>query len=469
MNATVDIHVGHVLERLAELPEKSVHACVTSPPYWGLRDYKTDDVQFADGPGKLGLEPTLEQFIGHLVEVFEAVKRVLRDDGTCWVNLGDSYATQGGRTSDGRHWDGREKNTSTHRHRPETQRGIETGSLCLQPARFALAMQDAGWVLRSRIIWAKGLSFCDEYAGSVMPESVNGWRWERCRVKRPDKWYDCAGCEKCEFDGGWVLRQGSWRPTSAYEEILLFAKQGQRYYADGDAVREDGSGLTGGACFGKVELDGPGSRRCTDDENDAIRSGTRNLRNVWAINPQPFPEAHFATYPEKLIEPIIKAATSERGVCPECGAPWARVVERDSYYRHMTGDESPQKYAEVGQGHGCGGRGPKMNLGEQLSSTLGWRPTCKETTNEVCTLPPAKSDSSVSARGLSQVRSYLRCGNPAMAERPVPATVLDPFGGSGTTGLVARKLGRHAILIELNPQYAEMARRRIDGYAPLFS
>jgi hypothetical protein len=341
------------------------------------------------------------------------------------------------------------------------------GNLCLQPARFALAMQDAGWVLRSRIIWAKGLSFCDEYAGSVMPESVNGWRWERCRVKTrprpyrahpmnddqavpngpdggvwsmpPAEYADCPGCEKCEPNGGYVLRQGSWRPTSAYEEILLFAKQGQRYYCDGDAVREDQSDpeRLGPSATNRLTHDGRMDPR-PGGSCDVVRTGSRNLRNVWAINPQPFPEAHFATYPEKLIEPIIRAATSEKGVCPECGAPWARVVETSYVKSPVHGDGS--QIGKDGCPHGMTGM-PRV---ARQDSTLGWRPTCR------C--------------GWHEWNGNLPASTPDIE----PATVLDPFGGSGTTGLVARKLGRNAILIELNPDYAAMARRRCSEYAPLF-
>lgn len=517
------ILVGHVLDRLAELTASSVHCCITSPPYWGLRDYKTEPLvwggvpecehewnegaaisrsggtsastlgvasgghamspearersttsRFVEAPpaqycpcgawrGSLGLEPTIELYLAHMVEVFQAVKRVLRDDGTCWVNLGDSYSASSTHGGDDKR--GPMDSAATQKaQRAWISDDLPAGNLCQMPTRFALAMQADGWILRSRIIWAKGISFCDSYSGSVMPESVNGWRWERCReIARPtiisglDKstyetvaiethrrnpndstrgnnadWSDCPGCPKCEPNGGYVLRKGSWRPTSAYEEILMFAKMGS-YYCDAEAVREGSSENTHSR---GLKRDPPSDRAGVGHEgwvgsmnrDDEITG--RNLRNVWCINPQPFSLAHFATFPEKLIEPIIKAATSDRGVCPECGAPWCRVVESERIATRPT--DTDVKHSGIPVQQVWGNRDHGRHLKE--STTLGWRASCA-------------------------------CIN----GQDVPATILDPFLGSGTTALVSKKLGRGCIGIELNADYAEMARKRVADYAPLFS
>lgn len=464
MMASHRILIGDVLDKLAELPEKSVHCCATSPPYWGLRDYKVD--------GQIGLEPTIDEYVAKMVEVFgdSGVRRVLRDDGTLWVNLGDSYANDG-------KWGGETggkqaylpDNDRKRVGREKRRTGLKPLDLCNVPHRVASALQADGWYWRSTIIWAKGLSFCDEYAGSVMPESLSGLRWERCRAKvgggkrhnasasgvngqapqsmmlsrtgrdDPDsnatQWSDCPGCPKCKPNGGYVLRKGSWRPTSAYEFVFQFAKTAD-YFCDGEAVREAAEyGYSTTVGDGHISAGGiRGSRTVTPGDG-----GSRNLRNVWVINPQPFPDAHFATFPEKLVEPIIKAATSDKGVCPECGAPWARVIESTSLKRERPNDRTSRHNAGDGV-NSCGNTVAGVDV-----RTLGWRPTC-----------------------LHRLREPYEPGK-GLNYAVVPATVLDPFVGSGTTLLVARKLGRDSIGIELNPDYAAMAEARVGSYAPLFA
>lgn len=157
--------------------------------------------------------------------------------------------------------------------------------------------------------------------------------------------------------------------------------------------------------------------------NEPNETGLRNRRSVWTVATQPFKEAHFATFPPSLIEPCIKAGTSEKGCCAKCGAPWERVVERTA----MIIDRSERTH-EKGDTRASG-----TMLEPPTCKTLGWRPTCKH--DVVIT----------------------------------PCVILDPFGGAGTSGLVADRLGRNAILIELNPQYAAMAERRINGDAGMFS
>jgi hypothetical protein len=155
-------------------------------------------------------------------------------------------------------------------------------------------------------------------------------------------------------------------------------------------------------------------------------------KGVWSIATQPYPEAHFATFPEELPRRCILAGTSQRGCCPECGAPWERVTDGATHYADLSEAEKAirtRKTNMVGNGHGGAGRGPKNNLGQRIQQTTGWRPTCSHNAD------------------------------------PVPCTVLDPFGGSGTTAAVAVGNGRNAIICELNPEYAHLARQRI---GPMF-
>lgn len=369
---SVRILVGDCRERLAELPDASVHCCVTSPPYYGLRDYGVD--------GQIGLEESPDEYVAGLVEVFREVRRVLRDDGTLWLNLGDSYAANRTYQVTDQKWRdvGNEKGSRV----PD---GLKPKDLIGIPWRVALALQADGWWLRSDIIWAKP---------NPMPESVRD------------------------------------RPTSAHEHVFLLAKS-ERYYYDLEAIREEPKPWNNGrmAAPSKHEshVDGEGYVQ-NKKQDDEIKGANR--RNVWTIATKPYSEAHFAVYPPDLIEPCIKAGTSEHGCCPECGAPWERVVERT----RMEVRPGPGRQGAMDASAGATGRtqvtGTMTKAPE--SRTTGWTPTCDH------------------------------------EAEPVPCTVLDPFGGAGTTGLVADRLGRDAILIELNPEYAAMAERRIHGDAPMF-
>jgi len=268
---------GDCIKSLKKLDDKSVNTCITSPPYWGLRNYQEYK--------QLGMEDTPEEFISNLVDVFREVKRVLRDDGTVWLNLGDTYCGTGhkGNYTDPKHKEGRNGQKIALNNKID---GLKSKDLVGIPWRVALALQQDGWYLRQDIIWHKP---------NTMPESVK----DRC--------------------------------TKAHEYIFLLSKN-KKYYYDYEAIKED-------AVIGKK----------------------RNKRSVWTVPTKPFKGAHFATFPMDLIEPCVLAG------CPEGG------------------------------------------------------------------------------------------------------TVLDPFGGSGTTGLVADRNGRNAVLIELNNEYAEMARDRLYNDAPLFA
>jgi DNA modification methylase len=341
--------LGDCREVMASMEPESVHCVVTSPPYWGLRDYGS--------PGQLGLEPTPEAYVESMVAVFREVRRVLRSDGTVWLNLGDSYAGGGTigrndtdpeslarRAAEGtaRYGKGAGRGTGSqvgnHGTRPPVA-GLKPKDLVGIPWRVAFALQADGWYLRSDIIWSKP---------NPMPESVTD------------------------------------RPTKSHEYLFLLSKS-PRYYFDNDAIRED---YKADALWRYQYGFNPGTPANSATKNPAVgrersepNPAGRNIRSVWTIATQPYPGAHFATFPQALVEPCIKAGTSERGVCPECGAPW----ERDAT----------------------------------------WRPSC-------------------------------RCGMPGHIDKPhqpVPATVLDCFAGSGTVGLVAQRLSRRAVLIDLSADY----------------
>lgn len=375
---TVAIHIGDVFEQLAMLPADSVDCCVTSPPYWGLRDYGV--------AGQIGLEPTLGEHLDVMVRVFEAVRRVLKPEGTLWINYGDCYATKpNGRSAvdtkaagnDDRTFrdkpfstvgpiyareSGRDRrgtcSTLNGAPPPDTPGRIMAGGtlkpkdLCMIPNRLAIALQDAGWWVRSEIVWGKP---------NPMPDS-----------------------------------SGRYRPSTSHEKIWLLTKSAKSHYdalavrmpasSPSDAYKMPDGWDTGAGGHGSVHRSGrekgaPAEKKwrasadaprhaghiCHTKLDETPRGEGRFLRNyepdlsaivppsVWGIATAAFSEAHFATFPPALVAPCLLA--------------------------------------------GC----------------------------------------------------------------PAGGTVLDPFGGAGTTGLVADRMQRDAILIELNPEYAALARRRIDA------
>ena len=353
-------------------------------------------------PGQLGLEPTPEEYVANMVAVFREVWRVLRPDGTVWLNLGDSFASSGipGKRASGDHPRDCDCDYCQMKYAKRiVPMGLKPKDLIGIPWRVAFALQADGWYLRSDVIWAKGLSFCESYAGSCMPESVSD------------------------------------RPTSAHEHVFLLAKA-PRYYYDNEAVKEPCAVDVGNAQIrfgGSKYGDSSDPHHATKSGNAYQQSGTRNLRNVWAINPEGFPGSHFAVMPTALAEPCIKAGTSERGCCPACGAPWERVVERGLVNTEGWGAATKDHTGNL-QGSNAILRNGNGRAGDSVSRTLGWQPTCACPEHE-----------------------------------PVPCVVLDPFGGAGTTMLVADRLGRHGVGVELNGDYCRMARRRCYEDAPLLA
>jgi DNA modification methylase len=358
---TVRILTGDCRDVLRSLPSESVHCVVTSPPYWGLRDYGTAAWEGGDSdcnhaapieggvssnkggsvthPGRfvnckcgarridsqIGLEETPQEYVATMVEVFREVRRVLRADGTLWLNMGDSYcSTAPGTMGDPIRQEGIFSGVSDRRanaskkYRPETPFGLKPKDLIGMPWRLAFAMQADGWVLRQDIIYSKR---------NPMPESVT----DRC--------------------------------TKSHEYLFLLSKSA-RYFYDAEAIKEAvaESTLNDKREFYSNKPGFSGNPRVMGESGHPLPTNLsgRNKRSVWEIATAPFAEAHFATFPPALVEPCIKAG------CPSGG------------------------------------------------------------------------------------------------------TVLDPFGGAGTTGLVADRLQRDAILIELNPEYASMAEQRLAADAGMF-
>jgi DNA modification methylase len=344
----------------------------------------------------LGLEPSPELYVEHLVQIFREVRRVLRDDGTLWLNLGDSYASGkgtcynpgGGTDSLGQ----KRKAAGAHpldRGSKSTlaASGLKPKDLVGIPWRVGFALQDDGWWLRSEIVWAKR---------APMPESVTD------------------------------------RPTRSHEKIFLLTKSA-RYFYDLEAVREipanyDRKGGTAPYTANGSTTNGIGSNTLHQ-----MSGAGRNQRDVWTLGPEPYPEAHFATFPTEIPRRAILAGTSERGCCPACGAPWERVVEKG-----LTAHDG-KTASQYDQGTTANRlallRQAARERGDEYHNracTTGWRPTC------AC--PPTD---------------------------PIPCTVLDLFNGSGTTGFVAIKLGRNYIGCELNPDYIELTNKRLGKVQPL--
>ena len=409
---TVQILTGDCRELLRTLPDASVQCCVTSPPYHGLRAYGGD-------PGMIGMEPTIAEHIEALVAVFREVRRVLHPTGTVWLNYGDAYCGNRGNTVDKPGYDNKSAGEAGANLAIGIDKiaatGLKPKDLIGLPWRLAFALQTDGWWLRSAIVWHKP---------NPMPESVTD------------------------------------RPTSAYEHIFLLSRSGKYYYdaaaiaepvtqssierlsqptldEQTGSVRANGGAKTNGAMkavrgshkgssfhTGKTAIHQLG--RASTAER--IEGDKRNARNVWTIPTQGFSEAHFAVFPPEIPRRCILAGTSEKGQCPACGAPWRRCTE--TMYENP-GNRTTNGPRSLDRRHETAGFAQRL---EKRIETTGWQPSCT-------------------------------CD----AGGPVPQTILDPFAGAGTTLLVADRLGRHGIGVEVNPDYVQMAQKRIRNDAPLFA
>ena len=631
---TTRIITGDALIELAKLPAESVHCCVTSPPYYGLRDYGTATWDGGDpacthapearggrfsspvsakqasnaGSGtasraecpcgarridaQLGIEATPDAYVAAMVAVFREVKRVLRNDGVCFINIGDSYHNyrvhkDGGQPPQGFHVDRHGQPESGGRNRGTRLDSIKEKDLIGIPWALAKALRDPYYTGRIKrevdrvwlaaIIDGDGCFFihkrkagtsayskfmrvdgteanysrtADTYGvgleisntskrlidrvAEIVPggtfttqgpdenarrkQMIYRWRLAPNETKRLAQElyphlvakqhqarliFSCpsngdAGAAAHQammdlhngsptsinfpappslFEPGWYLRQDIiWgkpnpmpesvtdRCTKSHEYLFLLSKSAT-YHFDAAAIAENATadrpdmaikGIRTGLAYlqqGPIANNSEkgraaGNKRhkfvteyeASDTEEHRTKSGilkiadtaypTRNKRSVWTIATAPFPEAHFATFPPALVEPCILAGTSERGVCSACGAPWVRQTEREGEWRaqHNRSAKHNGDVYRTNPGGGIAGANVHRPIVDR-----GWFPSC-------------------------------RCP----AADPVPATVIDPFLGAGTTALVADRLGRNAIGIELNPTYAEMARQRIADDAGLF-
>jgi DNA modification methylase len=520
---------GDALDMLATLPAASVQCVVTSPPYYGLRDYGT--------AGQIGLEASPAEYVARLVAVFREVRRVLRDDGTVWLNVGDSY----GSGEVGRH-DGynptRTNGSGTkkpfgERNQRSRPSGFKPKDLIGIPWRLAFALQEPYYTGRIKAerdrVWlaamidAEGCMFIhkrkvgqnngqgyerksDTYGSGLEVANTSEAVVKRCleiagvgSICRQDKdrrqplfrWNlrtnECReivrevypylvakqhqarlliGCpssgQNAEaahaamillhgggettvdfpapasmFEQGFYLRSDViWnklnpmpesvqdRCTRSHEYLFMLSKRATYFY-DAAAIAEPGSKLAGTSHpFGNKVAAPRGVSALTGNMRpgvDYIVSGTRNKRSVWTISTTGYAGAHFATMPEKLVEPCILAGTSERGCCAACGAPWVRVVERQTSTAQRVGGDANWHKANQSN-HRAGG------YYDSQAMTTGWQPGCA-----------------------------------CQAGDPVPCVVLDPFVGSGTVPLVAARFNRRSIGIDLSAEYLRLAERRLMG------
>jgi len=294
----IKILVGNCLDTLKNVKDGSVNCCVTSPPYYMLRDYEVD--------GQMGLEETPEQYVQNMVEVFREIKRVLKDDGTLWLNLGDSYAGSGkGRWGDGKSYatgkQATSKGTTNGVIRKSHTPNLKPKDLIGIPWKVAFALQADGWYLRQDIIWHKP---------NPMPESVR----DRC--------------------------------TKAHEYIFLLSKS-SKYYYDCDAIKEPCKQDWGtrNRANGKYHNEGTGLQPHTGLEKSYTMA---NKRSVWSVTSKPFKGAHFATFPQDLIKPCVIAGCPENGVVldPFGGSGTTSIVAEKNNRNSIICEMNPE-YVEL--------------------------------------------------------------------------------------------------------------------------
>lgn len=470
--------------RRIPLADETVQCVVTSPPYWGLRKYSGEQELVWGGAegcgawrGAFGLEPTVEMYVAHTVEILREIRRVLRKDGVVFWNVGDSYnAHPGQRTEHDKagYKQATDRGSCESASRNDTQ--LKAKDLCLIPFRVALAAQADGWWVRSDIIWSKP---------NPMPESVTD------------------------------------RPTDAYEHILMLTRSA-KYYWDAEAVKEAASGTSahdltgqgysppgqspsngnrgrGGASafrgqghFREGE-NGPANREGRDMKE--VGAGvSRNLRNVWEFPTQPNSWAHckacnhvydskiglprrkvqddegkerveigcsrcgawgqwtehFATFPEELPRRCIKSATSEKGACATCGAPWVRVVEKKVHFESGSGKAGNPPTGKRIENEQAQSGDYDIRMGPVVDSkTIGWRAGCE------CSGQCIVNSEEQNNPDAESVHCSLST---------IPCLCLDPFGGSGTTAKVAIELGRRAVSLDL--AYHDLAKKRTRELQP---
>lgn len=373
------------------LPDGCVHCVATSPPYYALRDYGHE--------GQIGLEETPAQYVAKMVEVFREVRRILHPSGVLWLNLGDSYAANRGQQVSQTKHKSHDYGESNAMRVPD---GLKPKDLVGIPWRVAFGLQQDGWYLRQWMPWVKRNS---------MPESATD------------------------------------RPSTACETVFLLTKS-PSYFFDMEAVKRETvsetpagntKGVTRGRMGAKTGWDANPNKEASLPEARNFRSADLWFDSVGMLLAddecvgldvplKSYKGAHFATWPPKLVEPMILAGTSAKGVCPHCGEPWRRVVKK---VRRATRPGTGSKV--TGDTLTDGNRDPERHV--TVTETVGWEQGCKCPTHE-----------------------------------PIPPVVFDPFTGSGTTLAVAVEHGRRALGTELNPEYMPLIRERMaKAQPPLFS
>lgn len=419
---------GDCLEVMKTLPSESVDCVMTSPPYWALRDYGTasweggnpecehlvgrasrgglsefqkgNEGSFGDEAIRtgekcphcgavrkdlqLGLEPTFNEYIKKLCDIFDEVKRVLKKEGTCWVNIGDTYSGSGGAGGDYNEG-GLKEGQPTYK---QSKINYPDKSLVMIPFRFALEMVNRGWILRNTIIWQKP---------NCMPSSVK----DRFTVDFEYLFF-FAKSKKYFFET-------QYEPLAESSLLDPRIDKGLVLHKSGKAIMKENQAGMKGCC---------------------INSYGRNKRAVWTICPRPFKEAHFAVYPEELCETPLKAGCPEF-VCKKCGKAREKILEPTVEYSKFLGQSWHDHSNDAEAGFGQQTRG--------FSSRKG----------------------NVTGIKRYNEKGYSVCDCNAGFESGI---VLDPFFGSGTTGLVALKQNKKFIGIELNPKYIEIAQKRLKPY-----
>lgn len=293
---------GDSLSILKTFPNESVNCVITSPPYWALRDYGVE--------GQLGLEPTFQEYINKLCDVFDEIKRVLKKDGTCFVNIGDTYASGGGKASE-QSWVRKNGGTQQHPDNPAKSklRGTMGKSLLQIPSRFAIEMSNRGWILRNEIIWHKP---------NCMPSSAK----DRFTIDF-EKVFFFVKNKKYKFNQ--IKEKAIWGKDKR-------AGKGRLHYSNGKHKGEKGTG----------------------QENFVSIKQKRNMRSVWKISTTKFRGAHFATFPEALVEPMILSGCSKNGVVldPFFGAGTTGLVAKNNG-RNYIGIELNKEYINIAKKRLC--------------------------------------------------------------------------------------------------------------------
>lgn len=498
---------GDVRKGLRKLPDKSIHLSVTSPPYYQLRDYEED--------GQIGMEETPEQYIQTMVEVSREVWRVLRDDGTYFINIGDSYAGSG-KGPTGENGIGNQETRQGFSNRKTTVPvGMKEKDLLGIPWMLAEALRADGWYWRKWFPWIKR---------SAMPESVDDrpassleiihmfaksgttqyWthpKHNAVRIK-PEPDYLFKNRETGELTS---IEPENWKTLRCTEDkrMRLWIRTnlwtGHDYFWDPDAIRvtqsinthsrgsgsckkvaEDGSGIKTNTSFKQstLEKEVPGGRNRRDSDwffESWEELALKNLLNAWQgllldeagdpigmiVNPEQFDEKHFATFPCGLVKPLVLAGTSESGCCPACGAPYIRIIEKGDpleEQKRKSGADANGGYQGISWKHEklLHGKSGHFHNKEKKQDSLG-----KQTYtgfNERW----QQNASDVKRRILEGMRERIIHWVPSCdcnAGDPVPCMVLDPFAGRGTVTRVARDNGRSSAGCELSEEYIKIMKR----------